>query len=172
MAINFRQLFSQVKSLRDRLAPTDTLPEASQSPRFDANPQDILSRVTPLTRALQRAKQKVVGTNVIEVKNKPKPVTAEISSYTADPAETDDRPRETATQTEVKEGRTIATNNKALLGKKVKIGGITYIIEDLMGPRFRKRFEDTGALMFDIFKEDKKEALKFGRQNLPIEILK
>ena len=111
---------------------------------------------------------------IIEVNNpkiNSKLLNAEISAYTASPEETDTRPRETSTQTEVQEGKTIGTNNPKLLGKKVKIQGVTYTVEDLMNERYRKEFLKTGKLMFDIFKEDKKEALKFGRQQLPVELL-
>ena len=95
---------------------------------------------------------------------------AEISAYTASRGETDDRPRETSTGTRAREG-IVASNDTKLYGKKVKIDGKVYTVEDTMNKRYRNEFEKTGKLIFDILMEDKKKGLEFGRQNKFIEIL-
>lgn len=82
-------------------------------------------------------------------------VAGEITAYTSDPAETDDTPEITAANIKVRPG--IVANNCYEFGTKVVIRGITYEIWDRMNRRY-------GCQHFDIWHEDKAEALEFGRQ--------
>ena len=166
--LNFRQLINDAKALKESLTSRPE-PAETQAP---SDPQSLMARVQPFMDVLSKFKKKSQAKdNELFLKERKPSQDAEVSAYTASVSETDERPRETKRQTQVKEGRTIATNNPALLNKKVKIDNVIYVIEDLMGPRFRKLFNETGKVMFDIFMEDKKKAKEFGRQKLPFDIL-
>ena len=146
-----------------------------------ATGRDELAR--PLMGVLGRIKKG--GTNTIEVDNtlgqdnqggimgKASPIfeQAELSAFPPLEMHTDSRPRETATRGEVRAGVTVATNDRSTLGKKLRHEGKTYVIDDMMGPEYVKEFERTGKRNFDIFMEDKGEALEFGRRNSQVEIL-
>lgn len=89
---------------------------------------------------------------------------AEVTAYNADIAQTDDRPREMASGKEVYDGA-IACPIYLALGDKVVIEKKIYTCEDRMAQRFRNSHH------YDIFMEDKDEALTFGRQPLLVTIL-
>ena len=105
----------------------------------------------------------IIETNHLpESPNKPyKVITAEISAYTADIAETDDRPLEMANQATVHDGAIACPRNIAL-GTLVEINGSFYNCEDRMNARYKNNF--------DIFMWDKQEAIKFGRQVAVVKI--
>lgn len=154
MPLNFRKILADAKQF--------IRPDISAAP---------VQRNLDNTKSLIQALAKYSGPFIESQRTSgQKPTLAEISAYNPLVGQTDARPRETATQTQVKEGRTIATNDATLLGKKVKVGDNTYIIEDLMNKRFRDLASE-GKLMFDIFMEDKKKALQFGRKSMKIELL-
>ena len=86
-------------------------------------------------------------------------VMAIITSYTNDPAETDDTPDITASNQPVMKG--IVANNCLEFGQKVEIEGKTYEVQDRMAGRW-------GCEHFDVFTFDKAEAIKAGRQQKEI----
>ncbi len=92
-------------------------------------------------------------------------IMAEITAYSAEVAQTDSRPREMANGQEVHE-RAIACPSKYDFGTGVIVNGKHYECADRMAKRFR------GGEYYDIFMEDTKLALEFGRQYLVIEIIK
>jgi len=89
-------------------------------------------------------------------------VYAEISAYTSDPAEADDSPFITAANTEVRPG--IVANNCYKFGTRVMINGVEYEVWDRMNSRY-------GCQHFDIWMEDKAEALEWGRQEVKVIII-
>ena len=109
-----------------------------------------------------------LATSIIETNHLPenplktyKVITAEISAYTADIAETDDRPLEMANQATVHDGA--IANNCLKFGTLVELNGKFYTVED----RMNKRYD---CNHFDIFTWDKKTAFKFGRQVAVVKI--
>ena len=80
---------------------------------------------------------------------------ANITAYTSDPAETDDTPRITASNKKVWNG--IIANNCLRFGTRIIIEDTLYEVWDRMNPRY-------GCEHFDIWYNDKEEALEFGRQ--------
>jgi len=80
--------------------------------------------------------------------------TAEISCYTADPAQTDNTPDIMASGKRVYMGA--VANNGYPFGTKVGILGKTFIVEDRMNRRY-------GKDNFDIYFTNKSNCLKFGR---------
>lgn len=163
-----------------------TIPIIGLDYHNDDQLSNMLSTIRKLTQPLfVKAAQLGVGlktplgSRTIEVQNPkpsptptpiPKPILANISAYTASVDETDSRPWETAMQTRARKG-IVATNNRAWLGKKVKVDGKVYLVEDMMGKKYRDAYKNEGKVHFDIFFDDKNQAFKFGRQNLGYEIL-
>ena len=92
-----------------------------------------------------------------------KSVQAEISAYTAHPAETDDTPNITASGAPVFNG--LIANNCLPFGSLVMVQNKVYAVFDRMNPRY-----DCNA--YDIFMPDKKSALEWGRRKLEVKILK
>ena len=88
---------------------------------------------------------------------------ANCSAYTADPAECGGNATGiTASGKKAVEGRTIAMDDVPL-GTKVKINGKVYVVEDRFGGDYKRRI--------DIYFDSKKDAEKFGRQYLEVEIV-
>lgn len=90
----------------------------------------------------------------------------DVTAYTADEAETDSTPDQTAIMRKPKSGRTVAVSRDlgAYLGSKIYIEGMgVYVVEDLMNRRF--------GTSVDIFVNSKKEALQFGRRKLVVVFL-
>lgn len=81
----------------------------------------------------------------------------EFSAYTADENQTDSRPREMANGQEVFIGA--VANNCLPFGTKIDIGGEVYIVSDRMNSRY-------GCDHFDLYFEDRDEAIRFGRKQL------
>ena len=96
---------------------------------------------------------------------------ANVSGYTASSSETDARPREMASQKEVYKGA-IATGDRSIpFGTKVLFPGIgIFTVEDRMNKRYDSAAKK-GQNHFDIFFNNKEDALKFGRKNLPYYII-
>ncbi len=90
------------------------------------------------------------------------PMNAVVVAYTSDPAETDDSPFITASNTRVRHG--IVANNCFDFGTKVAIGDSIYEVQDRMNSRY-------GCDVFDIWMETKAEAYEWGRQRLTVFIL-
>lgn len=89
-------------------------------------------------------------------------IDGEVTAYTSDPLETDDTPFLTASNQKVRNG--IVANNCLPFGTRIIINGKQFEVQDRMNKRY-------GCDKFDIWHESKKEALKFGRQNLRVEII-
>ena len=90
-------------------------------------------------------------------------VIANCSAYTASPEECGDNSSGiTASGTIAQEGVTVAMDDVPL-GTRVRINGHEYIVEDRFGGGYENRV--------DIFFDSKEDALRFGRQNLEVEIL-
>lgn len=89
---------------------------------------------------------------------------AEVSAYTSDVAETDEDPFTTANGDTVGEG-TIACPSRYKFGTMIQIENRIYKCNDRMNIRYRETNH------FDIWFENKKEALIFGRQKLTISII-
>lgn len=92
-------------------------------------------------------------------------ILAEVSAYSAEVGQTDERPRETASGIEVREG-IIACPSRYEFGTKVEVLGKIYQCEDRMNRRYRS------GNYFDVFFEDTDEAWNFGRQQLAVKIWK
>lgn len=90
-------------------------------------------------------------------------VSAEVTAYTADVAETDDRPWETASGETVREG-IAACPARLKFGTKIEIDGRMLVCEDRMNPRLQM------AENYDVYFASKSEAINFGRQNLTVKI--
>lgn len=88
-------------------------------------------------------------------------ITAEISAYTAEVAQTDLDPETMASGKKVYLGA-IACPRLYPFGTKVEILGKTYTCDDRMNIRYTNTF--------DIFMWDRAEALQFGRRKLEIKI--
>lgn len=85
-------------------------------------------------------------------------VTAEVSSFTASQDETDNTPCITADGTNIcGANENIVANNCLKFGTKVEIDGIVYRVADRMNARY-------GCNHYDILKNNKTEAINFGRQ--------
>ena len=87
---------------------------------------------------------------------------AEVSAYSPEVGQTDDRPLEMASGKEVYDGA--VANNGLPFGTKVIIAGKEYTVEDRMNSRY-------GPEHFDIFLWDTEQAIEFGRQNLTVYVL-
>jgi len=95
---------------------------------------------------------------------------ASISAYSATTSQTDIEPHIMASGKRVYEGAIASGDRRIPLGTKVKIGDIVYTVEDYMN----KRYDDLakhGKRYFDIFMNDAKKAIKFGRKSLDYMIL-
>ncbi len=84
-----------------------------------------------------------------------------VSAYNAEHAQTDSSPEIMASNKKVYEGA--VANNCLKFGDEVKILGKIYVVEDRMARRYDCRH-------FDLFMFDKKSAINFGRQNLPVQV--
>jgi 3D (Asp-Asp-Asp) domain-containing protein len=89
-------------------------------------------------------------------------VLAEVTAYSPSKDETDDSPFITASNRRVFDG--LVANNCLPFGTKVKIGDRIYEVWDRMNKRY-------GCENFDIFFWTKKEALKWGRKKMWVEII-
>lgn len=87
------------------------------------------------------------------------------TAYTPRPEETDDTPWLTAAGTRTREG--IIAANWLPFGKKVKIDGKIYTVEDRMNRRYTAAF----PAHIDIVFLSLDKARKFGKQKIEIEIL-
>ena len=85
-----------------------------------------------------------------------------ISAYTSDPAETDDTPFITASNMTVRKG--IVANNCLRFGTSVFIGEKLYQVQDRMNKRY-------GCNHFDIWMQNKSDAIEYGRQYQMVIIL-
>lgn len=153
---NFRSILNDVNKLKNDFFRSVSNPIATVK---SMNPATMIQNATPFI-------QKFVNKQEI----KKQLLNAEISAYSASEDETDEDPTTTSTGTRTREG-IVASNNTKLYGKKVKIDGKVYTVEDTMHPRYRDEYSKTGKLRFDIVKPSKKEALEFGRKNMFVEIL-
>lgn len=90
-------------------------------------------------------------------------VEAVVTAYTADASETDDRPWETASGSEVREG-IVACPSRLAFGTRVEIAGKLLVCEDRMHRRFRE------GEYYDVFLASKSDALAFGRQTLEVKV--
>jgi 3D (Asp-Asp-Asp) domain-containing protein len=88
-------------------------------------------------------------------------ITAEVTSYSSDPSETDDTPTITASGSTVHEG-TLACPRDYAFGTKVVIEGKEYICEDRMNRKYPDRF--------DVWSPSKEAATAWGLQTLTITI--
>lgn len=88
-------------------------------------------------------------------------LTAEVTSYSSDPAETDDTPDITASGSHVHEG-TLACPRKYAFGTRVEIAGVHYVCEDRMNRKYPDRF--------DVWSPSKEAATAWGIQTLTVTI--
>ena len=89
-------------------------------------------------------------------------VRAIVYAYNSEESQTDSDPFITASGVMTKDG--IIANNCLDFGTKVKINGKEYEVQDRMNSVY-------GCEVFDIWFEEVGEAIKFGRNNLEVEIL-
>ena len=99
--------------------------------------------------------------NVIEVYNDFKVIEAEVTGYSSEVGQTDSTPYLTAAQTKVRDG--VIANNCLPFGARVEIDGIIYVVEDRMNIRYN-------CFRFDIYKENKLDAIKWGIQKKLIKL--
>ncbi len=97
------------------------------------------------------------------VEAEPYILNAVVTAYSSTPEETDDDPFITASGSYVYDG-TIACPMFIPLGTLVILDGRVYTCEDRMGLRIRKHDGEDSLYHFDIWKETKHDALKYGRQ--------
>ena len=95
----------------------------------------------------------------------PVTIEAEVSAYTSDPAETDEDPLITASGSTVQDG-TIACPSRFEFGQIVEIEGKRYTCEDRMNARYRNTNH------FDIWMENRQDAIEWGRRNVIVIIIK
>ena len=88
-------------------------------------------------------------------------ISGQISAYTSDPSETDSTPNITASGVETRKG--IIANNCLEFGTKVEIAGSEYEVQDRMNERY-------GCEYFDLWIEDKAEAINYGRRERNVRI--
>jgi 3D (Asp-Asp-Asp) domain-containing protein len=101
--------------------------------------------------------------NVAEAQVEGIDITAQVTSYSSDIAETDDTPDITASNTHVHEG-TLACPKRYPFGTKVRIEGKEYVCEDRMN---QKKFPER----FDVWQSNKEDAIRWGVRTLTITIL-
>lgn len=92
-------------------------------------------------------------------------IEAQVTAYTASAEETDDTPDIVASGKKAQVGMAACPGRYAF-GTVVEIAGRVLVCED----RMHKRFRDSNH--FDILLASKEEAFEFGRQNIPVKILK
>lgn len=143
----------------DKKSHLDATPaEASVAP-------DVHTQIRRLRLELARVEGELKAFKVIALKRK-RAYTVTATAYSASVNETDSTPRETATLTEVCEGRTIAVSQDHVdwLGRRVYIPGYgVRVVEDLMNKRFTDRI--------DFYIEGKSRAAAFGRKTVRIILL-
>jgi len=88
-------------------------------------------------------------------------ITAEVTSYSSDPAETDDTPEITASGTRVHDG-TLACPKQYAFGTKVEIAGKEYVCEDRMSRKYPDRW--------DVWSPSKEAATEWGVKTLSVTI--
>ena len=94
-----------------------------------------------------------------------RPLRAIITAYSSEESQTDSTPYLTASQKPVQKGF-IACPRKYEFGTKVEIAGRTYTCED----RKNIRYESYPDEYFDIWFENKEDALEWGIKNLEVVI--
>ncbi len=87
----------------------------------------------------------------------------ELTAYTSEPNQTDDSPFITANGTRVYDGG-IACPGRSWFGRMVEFSGKRYQCNDVMNIRYRNK------MYFDIWMEDKAEAIQFGRVRAIVKI--
>lgn len=92
-------------------------------------------------------------------------IEAEISAFNNEIGQTDSTPNIMASGKRVYEGA-VACPSWLELGTQIEIKGRRYTCEDRMAKRYRYKNN------FDIFMFSKSEALRFGRRNLAVKIIK
>jgi 3D (Asp-Asp-Asp) domain-containing protein len=91
-----------------------------------------------------------------------------VTAYSPDPSETDGTPTVTASMTRVRHGIVAVSRDLFrqgwTFGKKVYVEGYgVFTIRDLMNRRYTNRL--------DVFRWDRREALKFGKQTLHVSLI-
>lgn len=94
----------------------------------------------------------------------PETLTASVSAYTSDPAETDDDPTTTASGTTVHDG-TAACPSRYSFGTTIEVNGKRYTCEDRMHARYRN------GNYFDLWMPEKAQAIEWGRRNVTVTII-
>ena len=95
------------------------------------------------------------------IERPPLEIVAEVSGYSSEESQTDSTPFLTAFNWRVRNG--IVANNCYPKGTRVEIQGKQYEVGDRMNRRY-------GCKNFDVWFENKEDALKFGRQEMKIKI--
>ena len=161
--INIKDAFTKILSLvspSSALAKEDSSDEkieAETDPKENVKSEDEIKRDETLAKWKEKQADKW--------KNLPEgQFTINASAYTAAADECDKNDGITASGLKVKENRTIACPKAFPFGLKIKIEGMgTYTCEDRGGAIKGNKI--------DIYMLTKKEAFKFGRQNLTAEIV-
>lgn len=104
--------------------------------------------------------------SIEEATSTPDVVPGEVSAYTSSVGETDSTPFITASGHPTGPG-VVACPNDLPFGTQVEIKGEVYTCLDRMNPRY----EDNGIYEFDIWMPEKRIALAWGRQHIPVRIL-
>ena len=103
----------------------------------------------------------IIPANTIIIERPFVEVAAEVSGYSSEESQTDSTPFITAFNWRVRNG--IVANNCYPKGTRVEIQGKQYEVGDRMNRRY-------GCRNFDVWFENKGDALKFGRQEMKIKI--
>ncbi|MBI2625352.1 MAG: 3D domain-containing protein [Candidatus Nealsonbacteria bacterium] len=134
---------------------------------FDANPAPSSALEAPEENSLLIAQ----NNSILPVSNPPlarvvKRVPVVITAYSSSPMETDEDPFTTAAGTRVRDG--VVANNLLYFGTRIRFpelyGDKIFVVEDRMASY-------KGYYHFDIWFENRQEALNFGTKNTYIEIL-
>lgn len=126
---------------------------------------DVEDQIRKLRLEVARVEGELNAFKVIALKKK-RAYWVDATAYSASVDETDSTPRETATLTQVQEGRTLAVSQDHVdwLGRRVYIPGYgVRVVEDLMNKRFTDRI--------DFFIEGKARATAFGKKRLQVILL-
>jgi 3D (Asp-Asp-Asp) domain-containing protein len=114
----------------------------------------LITEAPPAEKAIAQQAQKAEPEGV--------EVTAQVTSYSSDPAETDDTPDITASGTHTHAG-TLACPRRYPFGTRVKIAGIEYVCEDRMNRKYPDRF--------DVWSPSKEAATAWGLQAMTVTII-